>query len=82
MMPMPAKTEPTRLGLLDLTSTEVGDARLAHLATMQKLAQLDLTGTRVTGAGLGRLKSCPSLPYLFLGHGEYGGVGGSTSPNW
>jgi Leucine-rich repeat (LRR) protein len=61
-------TEMTKLQLLDLKGTQVGDAGLVNIARLDLLGSLNLASTGVTDAGLVRLQSLPVLRELRLYH--------------
>ena len=57
-----------KLRSLNLASTRVGDAGLAHLLGLAKLADLSLIGTRVSDAGVAKLKGLAKLQMVVV-HG-------------
>jgi Leucine-rich repeat (LRR) protein len=63
------------VGVVLSEQQRVGDADLAHLEGLTKLAQLDLTGTRVGDAGLVHLEGLTNLKVLNL-YGTSVGDGG------
>src|SRR5262249_40640908 len=56
-----------KLATLDLSNTEVTDAGMRDLASLEGLATLNLFGTQVTDAGLKNLSSLKNLISLQLG---------------
>lgn len=54
------------LVFLSLRDSGIGDAGLAHIATVTGLTHLDINGTVVTDEGLGVLAKLPNLTYFSL----------------